>query len=204
MTTPPQTTIRPRERDALLQSLRSGVVPRMGQQHVQVGRVNEVKALLCDINRINDAVARQLVGDYGSGKNSSPSMRASPDRRLHATGGQARSLYTELMRNMASRAKPDGGAMPSIVGRFVSQALTESRDTGAPVESIIRRNLSELSELTGGYGFAEVIAKYWQGHDTDNEQLKSDAVRWLRGEFSTRTDARSALGVRKPSRPSIT
>ncbi|MEZ2388209.1 ATP-binding protein [bacterium RCC_150] len=213
MTTSPQTAIRPRERDALLQSLRSGVVPRLGQQHVQVGRVNEVKALLSDINRINDggSGSRFIIGDYGSGKTfflhvvRSIALQQklvtvhadlSPDRRLHATGGQARSLYAELMRNMATRAKPDGGAMSSVVERFVGQALTESRDTGTPVESIIRRSLNELTELTGGYDFAEVIAKYWQGHDTGNEQLKLDAVRWLRGEFSTRTDARAALGVR--------
>jgi hypothetical protein len=212
MTSAPS-AIRPRERDALLQSLRSGVVPRIGQQHVQVGRVNEVKALLSDINRINDggSGSRFVIGDYGSGKTfflhvvRSIALQQklvtvhadlSPDRRLHATGGQARSLYAELMRNMSTRAKPDGGAMSSVVERFVTQALTESRDTGAPVESVIRRNLNELSELTGGYDFAEVIAKYWQGHDTGNEQLKSDAVRWLRGEFSTRTDARTALGVR--------
>lgn len=205
--------IRPRERDALLQSLRSGVVPRIGQQHVQVGRVNEVKALLSDINRVNDggSGSRFVIGDYGSGKTfflhvvRSIALQQklvtvhadlSPDRRLHATGGQARSLYAELMRNMSTRAKPEGGAMSSVVERFVTQALTESRGSGEPVESIIRRHLNELSELTGGYDFAEVIAKYWQGHDTGNEQLKSDAVRWLRGEFLTRTDARTALGVR--------
>ena len=213
MTTSAPSAIRPRERDALLQSLRSGVVPRIGQQHVQVGRVDEVKALLSDINRIHDggSGSRFVIGDYGSGKTfflhvvRSIALQQklvtvhadlSPDRRLHATGGQARSLFAELMRNMSTRAKPDGGAMSSVVERFVTQALTESRDTGEPVEGIIRRNLNELSELTGGYDFAEVIAKYWQGHDTGNEQLKSDAVRWLRGEFSTRTDARTSLGVR--------
>ncbi|WP_426765031.1 ATP-binding protein [Pseudarthrobacter sp. 1G09] len=213
MTPSPHTVIRPRERDALLQSLRAGVVPRTGQQHVQVGRVNEVKALLSDINRINDggSGSRFIIGDYGSGKTfflhvvRSIALQQklvtvhadlSPDRRLHATGGQARSLYAELMRNMSTRAKPDGGAMSSVVERFVTQALTTSRETGEPVEAIIRQKLNELSELTGGYDFAEVIAKYWQGHDTGNEQLKSDAVRWLRGEFSTRTDARTALGVR--------
>jgi len=213
MTISSTAAIRPRERDALLQSLRSGVVPRIGQQHVQVGRVNEVKALLSDINRVNDggSGSRFVIGDYGSGKTfflhvvRSIALQQklvtvhadlSPDRRLHATGGQARSLYAELMRNMSTRAKPEGGAMSSVVERFVTQALTESRGSGEPVESIIRRHLNELTELTGGYDFAEVIAKYWQGHDTGNEQLKSDAVRWLRGEFTTRTDARTALGVR--------
>jgi hypothetical protein len=207
------TTIRPRERDALLQSLRAGVVPRTGQHHVQVGRVNEVKALLRDIERVGDggAGSRFVIGDYGSGKTFFLHLvRAialqrklvtihadlGPDRRLHATGGQARSLYAELARNMSTRANPDGGAMTSVVERFVSQALTESQTTKEPPEAIIRRGLAQLSELTGGYDFAEVIAKYWQGHDTGNEQLKSDAVRWLRGEFTTRTDARNALGVR--------
>lgn len=205
--------IRPRERDALLQSLRAGVVPRIGQRHIQVGRVHEVRALLRDIERIADggAGSRFVIGEYGSGKTfflhlvRSVALQTklvtvhadlSPDRRLHATGGQARSLYAELMRNMATRAKPDGGAMPSVVERFVTQALTEAQSSGEPPEAIIRRNLGRLSELTGGYDFAEVIAKYWQGHDTGNEQLKSDAVRWLRGEYTTRTDAKNALGVR--------
>src|SRR5674476_845447 len=86
--------------------------------------------------------------------------------------------------------------MSSIVERFVTAALTESRSSGASPDVVIRTRLAELSELTGGYDFAEVIAAYWRGHDTGNEHLKSDAVRWLRGEFSTRTDARAALGVR--------
>jgi hypothetical protein len=207
------TTIRPRERDALLQSMRAGVVPRIGQQHVQVGRVNEVKALITDIDRIADGGSgvRFVIGDYGSGKTFFLHLvRAialqkklvtvhadlSPDRRLHATSGQARGLYAELMRNMSTRAKPDGGAMTSVVERFVTQALTEARTTGETPDVVIRRGLAQLSELTGGYDFAEVIAKYWQGHDSGDEQLQENAVRWLRGEFSTRTDARNALGVR--------
>ncbi|WP_332643285.1 ATP-binding protein [Aeromicrobium sp.] len=206
-------TIRPRERDALLQALRTGVVPRVGQQHIQVGRVNEVRALTTDIDRIADGGSgtRFVIGDYGSGKTfflhlirsialqqKMVTVHAdlSPDRRLHATGGQARSLYSELMRNMATRSKPDGGAMTNVVERFITEALTEATATKQTPESVVRAGLNQLTELTGGYDFAEVIAKYWQGHDTGNDQLKTDAVRWLRGEFSTRTDARQALGVR--------
>lgn len=206
-------TIRPRERDAIVQALRAGVVPRLGQQHVQVGRADEVKALLVDIDRIADggSCLRLAIGEYGSGKTfflhlvRSIAMQRklvtvhadlSPDRRLHATGGQSRSLYAELMRNIATRAKPDGGAMGSIVERFVTSALTEAREASTSPDLVIRTRLVELSELTGGYDFAEVIAAYWRGHDTGDEQLKSDAVRWLRGEFTTKTDARAALGVR--------
>jgi Protein of unknown function (DUF2791). len=205
--------IRPRERDAIIQSLRAGVVPRVGQQHVQVGRHDEVKALVADIERISDGGSgiRFVIGEYGSGKTFFLHLVRSialekrlvtvhadlaPDRRLHATGGQARGLYAELMRNMATRARPDGGALASVVERFVTRALTESRESGAEPGRIIRDRLAELSEMTGGYDFAEVIACYWRGHDTGNEQLKSDAIRWLRGEFATRTDARNALGVR--------
>jgi hypothetical protein len=207
------TKIRPRERDAIIQSLRSGVVPRIGQHHIQVGRAAEVQAVVSDVDRIADggSAVRFVIGEYGSGKTfflnllRSIAMEKrlvtvhadlSPDRRLHATGGQARSLYAELMRNMSTRSKPDGGALPSVVERFVTQALTQSRASGESVETVIHQRLSELSELVGGYDFADVIAAYWRAHDTGNEQLKSDAVRWLRGEYSTRTDARAALGVR--------
>ncbi|HEX4445033.1 MAG TPA: ATP-binding protein [Galbitalea sp.] len=213
MTDDPTTAIRPRDRDTLLQALRTGVVPRVGQQYIQVGRANEVQALVSDINRIADGGSgvRFVIGEYGSGKTFFLNLvrsialqqklvtvhaDLSPDRRLQATGGQARSLYAELMRNMATRAKPDGGAMSNVVERFISEALKEAQETGRTPESIIRSRLDQLTELTGGYDFAEVVAKYWQGFDTGNEQLKMDAVRWLRGEFSTRTDARAALGVR--------
>ena len=205
--------IRARERDAIVAALRAGVVPHVGQAHIQVGRAGEVKALLADIDRVADggSAFRLAIGEYGSGKTFFLHLvRAiamerklvtvhadlSPDRRLHATGGQARSLYAELMRNMSTRAKPDGGAMASVVERFVTSALGAARTTGQAPEDVIRARLTELTELTGGYDFAEVIAAYWRGHDTGDEQLKSDAVRWLRGEFSTRTDARAALGVR--------
>lgn len=205
--------IRPRERDAIIQSLRAGVVPRTGLYHIQVGRVEEVRSLIKDIERIGDSgsAIRFVIGEYGSGKTFFLHLVRSvalerrlltahadlgPDRRLHATGGQARSTYAELMRNLSTRSKPDGGALPSVVERFVTQALAEARERSAPVDSIIHERLGVLSEMVGGYDFAEVIACYWRGHDTENEQLKSDAVRWLRGEFTTKTDARAALGVR--------
>lgn len=205
--------LRSRERDAILQSLRAGVVPRVGQQHIQVGRAREVEALVRDIDRIVDggSAIRFIIGAYGSGKTfflhlvRSIAMEKklvachadlTPDRRIQASGGQARNLFAELMRNLATRSKPDGGALPSVVERFVSSALQEARREGVQPTAVLHRRLQALSELVGGYDFAHVIERYWEGHDSGNDRMKSDAVRWLRGEFTTKTDARRALGVR--------
>jgi len=205
--------LRPRERDAIIQSLRAGVTPRTGLQHIQVGRVREIEALLKDIERIADggAAFRLIIGEFGSGKSFFLQLiRAialekglvtihadlSPDRRLHAAGGQARSLYAELMRNLATRTKPEGNALTSVVERFITEARKEADATAVAVTTIIDKRLSHLSELVGGYDFAKVIGAYWRGYEQNNEQLKADAVRWLRGEFTTKTDARNALDVR--------
>ncbi|MFF4594162.1 ATP-binding protein [Amycolatopsis sp. NPDC001319] len=215
MTTPAPKPVRlrPRDRDAIISSLRSGVVPRSGFQHIQVGRAAEVSAMSQEITRIADggSAVRFVIGEYGAGKTFflnlvrsiaaerklvTTSADLSPDRRLHASGGQARSLYAELMRNIATRSTPDGNALPSIVERFVTSAIQEATSTGTSPATVIAGRLEQLSESVGGYDFAQVIAAYWKGHDTGNEQLKSDAIRWLRGEFATRTDARAALGVR--------
>jgi len=206
-------TIRAKDRDAVIQSLRAGVVPRVGQHLIQVGRVKELEALMQDVERIADAGSgfRVVIGEYGSGKTfflnlvraiamekKLVTMHAdlNPDRRLHATGGQARSLYAELAKNLATRTKPDGGALPGIVEKFIAQAKSEAKASGKPSEDIVREQLAHLSEMVNGYDFAEVIAAYCRGFDEGNEQLKSDAIRWLRGEFTTKTDARAALGVR--------
>jgi len=207
------TTIRPKDRDAVIQSLRAGVVPRAGQHLIQVGRVREIETLVSDIDRIADGGSgfRTVIGEYGAGKTFFLNLvRAvalekklvvanadlNPDRRLHASGGQARSLYAELMRNMATRTKPEGGALAGIVEKFIATAKAEAEAADVSTETVIRQKLEQLTELVNGYDFADVIAAYCRGVEEGNEQLKSDAVRWLRGEFSTRTDAKQALGVR--------
>lgn len=208
-----KSVIRPKDRDALIQALRAGVVPRAGQHLIQVGRAHEIAALVGDIDRISQggAVFRLVTGEYGAGKTFflnliraiamekklvSVNADLNPDRRLHASGGQARSLYTELVRNMSTRAKPDGGALVSVVERFISHTNEEATAQGKAVEDVIRTKLAALTELVNGYDFAEVIAIYYRAHCEGNDDLQGQAIRWLRGEFSTKTDARNALGVR--------
>ena len=205
--------LKPRERDAIIQALRAGVVPKLGLRHIQVGRVNEIEELVKDMERIvsGSSAIRFIIGEYGSGKTFFMNLirlvalekglvamfaDLAPNRRIHATGGQARGLYAEMARNLATRTKPDGGALASVVERFVSQAHRDAEEVDIPTGSVIRERLGHFEELTGGFEFAVVVRRYWEGHETGDDDLKSDALRWLRGEFATRTDARKVLGVR--------
>jgi hypothetical protein len=189
------------------------MVPRIGQQHIQVGRAAEVQAAVHDVDRIaaGGAGCRFVIGEYGSGKTfflhlvRSVALERrlvtvhadlSPDRRLHAGSGQARALYAELMSNMATRARPDGAALATVVERFVTSALGAAAATGDDPAETIRARLAALTEMAGGYDFAAVVGAYWRGHDSADDRLRTDAVRWLRGEFTSRVDARAALGVR--------
>jgi len=205
--------IRPRERDAVLQSLHAGVVPRVGQHLIQVGRAQELRALIADIDRIADggSTFRLVIGEYGAGKTFFLNLVRSialekklvtmhadlnPDRRLQASGGQARSLYAELTKNAATRTKPEGGALAVILEKFIAQAENEAGLLGTTTERVVRQQTEQLAEMVNGYDFADVVLAYWRGFATGNDQLKADAVRWMRGEFATKTDARAALGVR--------
>ncbi len=204
--------IRPRERNALVQALRAGVVPRSGLQHIQVGRSKELDALLRNIDHVSDggSAVRFVIGEYGSGKTFflnlirlvalerglvTLSADLTPDKRLQAAGGQARALYAELMRNLATRTKPDGGALPSIVERFVSQAASQAQSEDRDVEEVIRERLTSLEELVSGYDFASVIAHYWRAHQDGDAGGKADALRWLRAEYPNRSSAKKDLGV---------
>jgi type II secretory pathway predicted ATPase ExeA len=206
--------LRPRERDALLQALRAGVTPRLGAKYIQVGRSAEIAALEKDLARVSDGGAsfRLIVGEYGSGKTFFLNLirgealaeqlvvahaDLNPARRLHGSGGEARSLYAELAKNLSTRTKPEGGALTVVVEKFITSALSEARKQNLDPSHVIYERLEQLSELVMGYDFATVIAAYWRAYETDNELLKSNAIRWLRGEFSSKTDARVALGVRE-------
>lgn len=207
------TPIRPKERDAVILSLRAGVVPRSGQYLIQVGRIKEIEALVADIDRVANggSTFRIVTGEYGAGKTFFLNLVRSialekklvvaaadlnPDRRLHASGGQARSLYAELMRNISTRTKPEGGALPGIVEKFIGTAKSDAKAQGLAAEVVVRQRLDSLTELVKGYDFADVIASYCRAFDEGNEQLKTACVRWLRGEYTTKTEARQALGVR--------
>lgn len=205
--------IRPRERSAIIQSLRAGVTPRIGLEYIQVGRVNEVKALIEDLDNIEQggSAFRIIIGDFGAGKSFFLQLiryialekgmvvinaDMSPDRRLFASNGQARNLYKELARNLATRAHPEGNAMIPLVEKFITEQRRIADAEGKDVERVIKDRLNSLSELVDGYDFAQVIATYWKAYNEGNEDLKNNVIRYLRGEYTSRADARRDLGVR--------
>jgi hypothetical protein len=182
-----------------------------------VGRKPEVTALLQDLDRIGDGGSsfRIVVGRFGSGKSFFLNLVRnlafqkklvvvqadfSMERRLYATGGQARALYSELMRNMATKAQPDGGALAGVLSGWVSQLqFTIMNAGGKPldVEERIGEDLRDLQAYIGGFEFAEVVRAYYRGYIEKDETLQAAALKWLRGEYTTKTDARADLGVRR-------
>lgn len=202
-----------RDRDSIIQALMAGVVPRVGLAHVQVGRNTEVTALVRDIERVGEGGSgvRFVIGEYGAGKTFFLNLvrlvalekkcvtihaDLAPERRLHASNGHARALYTEAVRNMATRTKPEGGALQSVIEKFIGECMREAEQQGTSPETVIQRRLISLEDHVGGFDFVTVLRAYWRGSETGNDDLKSAALRWLRGEYSTKTEARAALGVR--------
>ncbi|MEM7375601.1 MAG: ATP-binding protein [Bacteroidota bacterium] len=205
--------IKSRERDAIIQALSAGVVPRIGIQHIAVGRSKETDAMIKDIEKIaNKASAiRFIIGEYGAGKTFFlnlvrqislekqlvvVSADLAPDRRIHATAGQARNLYSELMRNLSTRSKPDGGALQSIIERFISDTSRKAKKEEVNVSEAIHSKLLPLEEFVAGFDFATVLEAYWKRFNDGDDMLKGHALRWLRGEYSTKTEARKDLGLR--------
>ena len=214
MTAPAPAKIRERDRQAILKALRAGVVPRVGLQHIQVGRKAEVQAILRDLEQAADGGAgvRFVVGRFGSGKSFFLNLAntvalekgflvaqadITMDRRLHGTGGQARALYTELMRNLASKARPEGGALSSVIERWVSELMQESGASDADaLEPVLTAKLKPLQELVSGFDIVKVIGAYVRGYHAGDAAKQEAAIRWLRAEYATRTEARQDLGVR--------
>jgi hypothetical protein len=178
-----------------------------------VGRRKEIEAMEKTIEAIASGGTsfRLVIGDYGSGKSFfinlvknialekklvTVSADLNPTRRLLGSSGQARSLFGELMKNMATKTKADGEAMMSVVEKFIASAMDEAKQRTRATDRIIREKLLPLEEMLNGYDFTTVLKAYYRGYESGNDSLKQNAVRWLRGEFSTKTEANQLLGVR--------
>ncbi|MBE6633682.1 MAG: biotin carboxylase [Ruminococcaceae bacterium] len=205
---------------SLLASVSAGVVPRTGAPYLAIGRQDEIEALLSDLETVNEGGGsmRFLIGRYGSGKSFlmqlirgyameqgflTADADLSPERRLYGAGGSGVATYRELMKNLASKTSPEGGALPKVIARWIGELQTALVGEGFTPESdafaaaLNRRVLSALSELeflVGGFDFAHVLTAYYRAYTEGDDSRRSACMRWLRGEFSNKTEAKRELG----------
>lgn len=205
---------------SLLSSVSAGVVPRAGAPYIAIGRRDEIAALLSDLEAVNEGGGsmRFLIGRYGSGKSFlmqlirgyalerdflTADADLSPERRLYGSGGSGVATYRELMKNLASKSSPDGGALARIIARWITELQNRVISSGVSAESAqfsdalnkeVLDTLREMEFLVGGFDFSRVITEYYRAYTVGDDDKKSACLRWLRGEYATKTEARHDLG----------
>lgn len=207
---------------AVLNSLKGGVVPRIGLPYIAVGRKNEIRALLHDVDIIAEGGAsfRFIAGKYGSGKSFLLQIirnyvmdqgfivadaDLSPERRLQGTKGQGLATYRELVANLSTKTRPEGGALTLVLDRWINNAQAVAvEETGlspgdpaltAAVDKKINALISSLSEMVHGFEFAKLLVAYYRAYIEGDDDKKTKVARWFRGEYALKTEARNDLGV---------
>lgn len=206
----------------VINSLKGGVVPRIGLPYITVGREAEIDALLHDVDIIEQGGAsfRFIVGKYGSGKSFLlqtirnyvmdrnfvvADADLSPERRLQGTKGQGLATYKELIRNISTKTRPEGGALTLILDRWISGVQSEAAaesglDIGDPrfskeVERKIYEVISSLNEMVHGFDFAKLLTIYYKSYINGDDESKAKVVKWFRGEYVNKSEAKAELGV---------
>ncbi len=205
----------------IINSLKGGVVPRIGLPYITVGRKNEIAALLHDVEIISEGGAsfRFIVGRYGSGKSFLiqtirnyvmdkgfivADADLSPERRLHGNKGQGLATYRELISNLSTKTKPEGGALALILDRWISAVQSEVKEEEKDlndeefiqaVDRKIYAVTSQISEMVHGFEFAKLLSAYYHAYLDGDDETKAKVVRWFRGEYTVKSEARNELGV---------
>lgn len=206
----------------IINSLKGGVVPRVGLPYITVGRDREISALLHDVDIVAEggATFRFIMGKYGSGKSFLlQTMRSyvmdrnfvvvdcdlSPERRLQGTKGQGLATYKELIKNMSTKTKPEGGALTLILDRWINNIQSRiisqfsleygSRELSDRVGKEIYTVINSLNEMVHGFDFAKLLDMYYRSYVEGNDDAKSKVIKWFRGEYATKTEVRQELGI---------
>ena len=218
--------IKPKEATSIINSLIGGVVPKIGVQHITVGRSEEIAAFVTALEDVKNghSMAKFWIGDFGSGKSfmlhllNTVALKQkfvvanadfTPDNRLYSNDGKGVMLYSAIMDNVAIQTKPEGGALPTLLEKWIEQIITKTAEENnisltsirdeqylALIQKSIMKTISEITEV-GGFDFGTVIMKYYEGYIKDDEQLRRNALKWLKGEYRTKTEAKQDLGVRE-------
>lgn len=204
----------------LINALKGGVVPRAGLEYITVGRTQEIEAILHDIEMIEEGSAsfRFIVGKYGSGKSfllqtirnyatargfAVVDADLSPERRFAGTKGQGLATYKELMRNLSTKSKPDGGALALVLEKWISgiqtSVKTRTDAEGELFNELVEKQIyavaGSLEGMVNGFEFARAVALYWEAYRRDDASLKSNVLKWFRGEYASRKEAKDDLGI---------
>jgi hypothetical protein len=216
-----ETRVPRRISQAILGSLRSGVVPRIGLEYIAVGRKREIEAVLEDLESVEEGASafRFIVGRYGSGKSFflqairnyamdrgyvCADADLSPDKRFSGSSGTGRATYRELMQRLSTKTRPDGGALEGLLQKWINAVRNEMIASGYPagdpaleprVEWKINETLSRMEEFAHGYDFASAVSAYYRACVSDDEGKKDAVLRWLRGEYASRSGAKRFLPV---------
>ena len=214
--------IKPKEATSIVNSLLGGVVPKIGVQHIMVGRSAEIEAFISALEDVKNghSMMKFWIGDFGSGKSfmmhllNIVAMKQkfvvanadfTPEKRLYASDGKAVSLYSSIMDNLAIQTKPEGGALSTLLEKWIEQTigklnipLSEIRDVRnqQKIQDGIMRTINELTDV-GGFDFGMVIMKYYEGYIKEDDALRKNAMKWLKGEYRTKSEAKQDLGVRE-------
>lgn len=219
--------INPKEADNIIKALEAGVVPRRGIQHLLVGRHKEVEEVILILDNIKQGESdiRFWVGDFGSGKSfmmrtieslavqknfAVSTIDLTPTRRFYASDGKAQSLYNEIVDNIIIQTSQDGNAIKTIIEEWINSIITSvsERDKIPASQLLVKENKGiiekEILNITSSfksvglsYELGQAISKYYEGLMEDNQVLKLKALRWIRGDISTKTESKNELGIKR-------
>lgn len=218
--------IKPKEATSIINSLVSGVVPKIGVQHITVGRSEEINAVIDSLEDVKNGLSlvKFWIGDFGSGKSfmlhllNTVALKQkfvvanadfTPDNRLYANDGKSVILYSAIMDNIAIQTKPEGGALQTLLEKWIEQVITKTAEENhlslmeirndqylSLIQNSIIKTVNEITEV-GGFDFGSAIVKYYEGYIKGDELLRRNALKWLKGEYTTKTEARQDLGIRE-------
>jgi hypothetical protein len=218
--------IKPKEATAIINSLIGGVVPKIGVQHITVGRSDEINAVVQALEDVKNghSMVKFWIGDFGSGKSfmlhliNTVALKQkfvvanadfTPENRLYSNDGKAVALYAAIMDNVSIQTKPEGGALPTLLEKWIEQTISKTSEIHNIslgeirneqylhlIEDHIMKSIREITEV-GGFDFGTVVMKYYEGYIKGEDQLRRNALKWLKGEYRTKIEARQDLGVRE-------
>lgn len=218
--------IKPKEATSIINSLIGGVVPKIGVQHITVGRSEEIAAFVSALDDVKNghSMVKFWIGDFGSGKSfmlhllNTVALKQkfvvanadfTPDNRLYSNDGKGVALYSSIMDNISIQTKPEGGALPTLLEKWIEHVIGKTAEENKIdlteirkeqylklIQTNIMKTINEITDV-GAFDFGTVVMKYYEGYIKDDELLRRNALKWLKGEYRTKTEAKQDLGVRE-------